>query len=133
MKAMKPFLIALLAYVALVATFESMLGVFQPEPGNTLVIRVADDSGTLNERVVSRLEEGGQLYVAANHWPRAWYRDALENPEVEIAGEKETGDFTAIPVSGAEHERVNEANRLGLGFRFVTGFPPRYFLRLEPR
>ena len=133
MKALKPFLIALLAYVALVATFESLLGYFQPTPGNTLVISVANEDGEMKDRVVSRLEHDGKLYVAANHWPRAWYRDALERPQVEIVSEGESGTYQAVSVSGPEHERVDDANRLGLGFRFMTGFPPRYFLRLDAR
>lgn len=133
MKALKPFLIALIAYAAFVATFESMLGIFQPEPENTLVIRVANDQGEMQDRVVSRLGHDGKLYVAANHWPRAWYNDALERPQVEILSGGEAATYQAVPVTGAEHETVDEANRLGMGFRFVTGFPPRYFLRLDPR
>jgi hypothetical protein len=38
-----------------------------------------------------------------------------------------------VPVVGEEHARVDADNRLGLGFRILTGFPPRYFLRLDPR
>ena len=133
MKALKPFLIALLAYVALVATFESLLGYFQPEPGNTIVISVANDRGEMKDRVVSRIEHDGKLYVAANHWPRAWYRDALERPQVKIASDADAGTYQAVPVTSQEHERIDEANRLGMGFRFITGFPPRHFLRLDPR
>ncbi|MDZ7686978.1 MAG: hypothetical protein U5O39_20150 [Gammaproteobacteria bacterium] len=45
----------------------------------------------------------------------------------------ETKPFTAVPVEGAEHEQVDSDNPLGPVFRILTGFPPRYFLRLEPR
>lgn len=120
-------------YVAIVAAFESSIGILQPTPGSTLVITTFDADGSAHDRVVSRLTSGGQLYVAANHWPRAWYRRALQNPNVQatIAGTK--SDYRAVPVTGAEHARVAADNPLPLAFRVVTGFPPRYFVRLEPR
>ena len=133
MKAIKWIGIALAAYVAIVVVFESLIGVIQPEAGDVLVITTFDGEGSGGDRVVSRLESDGQLYVAANHWPRAWYRRALENPDVEVTIEGAKAERRAVPVSGAEHERVDAANSLGVGFRFVTGFPPRYFLRLDPR
>jgi hypothetical protein len=81
---------------------------------------------------VSRLESDGVVYVAANHWPRAWYERALVNPHVTLSAEGESIDYTAVPVTGAEHDRVNAEHPLGF-LRFLTGFPPRKFLRLEPR
>ena len=73
-----------------------------------------------------------KLYVAANHWPRAWYRRALDNPAVQVSLDGETTAYRAVPVSGEEHDRVDGENSLPLLFRIVTGFPPRYFLRLDP-
>jgi hypothetical protein len=70
--------------------------------------------------------------VAANHWPRAWYERALESPDVQVTIDGETSERRAVPVTGAEHDRVDEDNSLPFVFRVVTGFPPRYFLRLEP-
>ncbi|MAE93400.1 MAG: hypothetical protein CL910_01940 [Deltaproteobacteria bacterium] len=133
MKAVKWFVIVLVAYVGIVVAFESLLGYFQPADENTLVIATADADGTRHERVVSRLESDGKLYVAANHWPRAWYRQALANPEVEVTLGEETSARVAVPVEGAEHERVDGENSLPLPFRILTGFPPRYFLRLDPQ
>lgn len=132
MKALKIVAIVVVVYVAIVAAFESLLGYFQPTAENTLVITTFE-GGTPHDRVVSRLESDGQLYVAANHWPRAWYHRALENPEVQVTRGGETRDYRAVPVTGAEHDRVDADNSLGPFFRFLTGFPPRYFLRLEPR
>lgn len=132
MKALKIAVIVLLVYVAVVFVFESLLGYFQPTAGSTLVITTFEDDGTAHDRVVSRLESNGQLYVAANHWPRAWYERALENPEVQVTLDGEPSDRRAVPVTGAEHDRVDEDNGLPLVFRVLTGFPPRYFLRLEP-
>jgi len=133
MKLLKIAAIAMLVWVGIVVAFESSIGYFQPRAGTTLVITTFDEGGSPHERVVSRLESGGQLYVAANHWPRAWYDRALQNPEVQVTLDGETGDYRAVPVTGAEHDRVERDNRLGLVFRILTGFPPRYFLRLDPR
>jgi len=120
-------------YVGVVVAFESLIGFFQPAGDSTLVITTTDADGTRSDRVLSRLESGGQLYVAANHWPRAWYDQAMKNPDVEIALDGQRTAYRAVPVSGEEHDRVNGENGLGLAFRILTGFPPRYLLRLEPR
>ncbi len=133
MKIVKIVAIAALAYAGIVVAFESMIGYLQPMPGSTLVITTFDADGEPHDRVVSRLESDGRLYVAANHWPRAWYRRALENPDVQVTLDGRRIDYRAVPVSGGEHERVDGENPLGLGFRIVTGFPPRYFVRLDPR
>ena len=133
MRVLKIVAIVLVVYAGIVAAFESSIGYFQPRAGSTLVITTFDRDGTAHERVVSRLTYDGHLYVAANHWPRAWYRRALQNPNVQATLDGKTGDFTAVPVTGAEHDRVDGANRLPLFFRFLTGFPPRYFVRLDPR
>ena len=133
MKALKIVAIGVLVYVGIVVAFESLIGYFQPRAGSTLVITTFDEDETPHDRVVSRLESNGQLYVAANHWPRAWYNRALENPEVMVTLAGEKGDYRAVPVTGVEHDRVAGENSLGLVFRVVTGFPPRYFLRLDPR
>ena len=133
MKALKIAAIAVLVYVGIVVAFESLIGYFQPADASTLVITTFDQDGAPHERVVSRLESDGKLYVAANHWPRAWYKRALENPEVQVTLDGEKKDHRAVPVTGAEHDRVNGDNQLGVMFRFLTGFPPRYFIRLDPR
>jgi F420H(2)-dependent quinone reductase len=133
MRVLKIAAIVVLAYVGLIAAFESLIGVLQPASGSTLVITTSDAGGAAHDRVVSRLQNDGHLYVAANHWPRAWYRRALANPDVSATVDGAKRDYRAVPVTGAEHESVNEANRLPLVFRILTGFPPRYFLRLDPR
>jgi len=133
MKAFKIVAAGVLVYLGIVVAFESLIGYFQPRAGSTLVITTFDADGTAHDRVVSRLESGGQLYVAANHWPRAWYHRALENPDVIVTQDGEKGDYRAVPVTGVEHDRVDRENGLGVVFRILTGFPPRYFLRLDPR
>jgi len=132
MKALKWIAIVLLAYVGIVVAFESLLGVVQPAGDGTLVITTTDPDGTAHERVVSRLESGGKLYVAANHWPRAWYERALQNPEIQIMLDGVKSDRHAVFVKGEEHDRVNADKSLGIVFKILTGFPPRYLLRLDP-
>lgn len=131
MKSCKILLILMLSYVLLIVLFESLLGYFQPENASTLQISTLDDEGKTSSRIVVRIESLGKLYVAANHWPRAWFSDALANPSVQVVSEAEQGRYLAVPILGAEHDRVNEDNSLGLTFRILTGFPPRYFLRLD--
>ena len=123
----------LLVYVGIVVAFEALIGIIQPTAGSTLVITTADEDGTEHERVLSRLESEGRLYVAANHWPRAWYERALENPNVKITLDGATRSYVAVPVGPEEHDRVDAENSLGAVFRVLTGFPPRYFVRLDPR
>ncbi len=133
MKAAKIIAILFLVYIGLVVAFESSLGYFQPAGEGTLVITTTDEDGNTNGRVLARLESNGQLYVAANHWPRAWYNQALENPQVQATIDGEKAAYLAVPVTGEEHDRVNGENSHGMVFRILTGFPPRYFLRLDPR
>ncbi len=132
-KSLKVSLWVLAGYVALVILFESLLGYFQPDGGSTMTITTFDGAGAPHERVVARLESQGQLYVAANHWPRAWYRQALADPRMTVAFQDSVTDYAVVAVSGAEHDRVDDEHSLGLVLRVLTGFPPRYFVRLDPR
>lgn len=134
MKALKIAVIVAFAYVGIVAAFESLIGYLQPKTeGTTLVITTFDPAGAPHDRVVSRLESDGKVYVAANHWPRAWYRRVLANPDVQVTFGGEKKDYRGVPVTGEEHDRVDGNNRLPFFFRILTGFPPRYFVRLDPR
>mgnify|MGYP005847165875 CR=1 FL=1 len=133
MRLLRILAIAALVYVGVVVAFESLLGYFQPANESTLVITTTDEQGRPHDRVLSRIESNGQLYVSANHWPRAWYEQALANPKVQVTIDGKRGDYVAIPVGGAEHELLMAEHPHSLLFRIVTGFPPRYFIRLEPR
>ena len=133
MKALKIAGIVILAWIGIVVLFESLIGIIQPMGEPAIVLTTFDADGTAHDRVVSRLESGGNVYVAANHWPRAWYERALRNPEVQVTRGGETRDYRAEPVTGAEHDRVNADNSLGPVMRVLTGFPPRRFVRLDPR
>lgn len=132
MKVVKWVVVAALVYVGIVVLFESLIGYFQPENQGTLVITTTDGDGNVSERVLSRLESDGRLYVAANHWPRAWYRQVLANPRVQVELEGHKRAYTAVPVEGEEYQRVTDEHELGPVVRFLTGFPPRRLVRLDP-
>ena len=125
--------ILLMVYIGIIISFESLLAYNQPASQGAMVITTEDDEGNYHDQIVARLENDGQLYAAANHWPRAWYRRALANPDVVVALAEGTGPYLAEPVVEDEHRLVNSENRLGLLFRILTGFPPRYFIRLDPQ
>lgn len=111
------------------------IAAFQPENlgGETIVISTTEADGETHERVLSPIDLEGQLFVAANHWPRRWYRLALENPDVRVTRGGETSDYRAVPVSDEERERLLDESGFPLVAYLFTGFAPREFLRLEPR
>ena len=108
---------------------------FQPENlgGETIVLSTTGPDGKSYERVLSPIDEDGQLFVAANHWPRAWYHRALANPEVRVTRGGKNADYRAVPVSDEERERLLDAPGFPLIAYLLTGFAPREFLRLDPR
>ena len=122
----------LLAYVGLVVVFETLLGVLQPDTGDTIVITTTDAHGVSTDRVLWRDFAGGRHYASANHWPRAWYRNALENPRVRVTMDGTTADYIAVPVDDEEHERVAAEIGNGILFKLMVGFAPQRFLRLDP-
>jgi hypothetical protein len=131
MKILRITLVSLvLVYIGSVVLFESWLGYTQPTNTNTLVITTLD-SNQPKDRVLSAVNNDGKLYVSANHWPRDWYRKAKSNPNVEVLYKGEKNLYLAIPVEGAEHDKLMKEHAHPLTFRLLTGFPPRYFLRLD--
>ena len=132
-KGIKLVLILLAVYVGIVVLFEFSLGFFQPESGNTIVIETFDAEGNGYTRVVSLLASASNEYVAVNHWPRAWYGRLEETPRIGVTRDGGQTIFGARMVSGAEHDRVQADNPTPFAFRFLTGFSPRYFVRLDPK
>jgi hypothetical protein len=124
-----------LAYVGSIVWFEAQLGMNQPQGSTSIVIATFNEDNERHDRVVRLERIDGQNYIAANHWPRAWYKQALGNPNVEVKmpGNDAFASYLAVPLEGAEEERIREIYSFGFEFRFRTGFPPRYFLRLDPR
>ena len=131
-KTLKTILILIGLYAASVALFESLLGYFQPENQTTLVVTTFDAGDVGADRVLVRIEHEGELFVAVNHWPRQWYGRLLGNDQVRVRYEDIDARYTASKVLDAEAEALDAARPLGLGFRVLTGFPPRHFVRLTP-
>ena len=132
MKAVKIIAILLGVWVAIVVIFETLIGTMQPTSADSVTITTFDADGNSFDRVLSALDSGGRFYVAVNHWPRAWYRRLLENPEVRITRNEETRDYLAVRVSGEEAERVERQYPRGPVIGFLMGYAPRYFIRLDP-
>jgi len=113
----------------------AIVAAFQPEDigVETIVLTTIDAAGEPHGRVLSPIDHDGRLFVAANHWPRAWYRRALENPDVSVTRDGETTDYRAVPVSEEQRERLLDESGFPLVAYVFTGFAPRQFLRLDPR
>lgn len=124
-----------LAYVASIVWFEAQLGYNQPQGSTSLVIATFNADDERHERVLRLEQIDGENYIAANHWPRGWFNQAVDNPHVEVKmpGEDEFEPYLAVLLEGAEEERIADIYSFGFEFRFRTGFPPRYFMRLDPR
>jgi hypothetical protein len=141
MKLPKVFAIVLGAYLVLVVAFESLVGFMgkrQAEHGvepdeHWLVITTTDGDGHASKTVIGGVESDGHVYVSANHWPRGWFNRAMEHPDVEVTRAGETKPYLATQVGGEERERVAAQYQLPWVVRFLSGFPPRSFLRLDPR
>src|SRR5262245_25871016 len=89
---------------------------FQPENvgGETIVLVTTDADGESHERVLSPIDDAGRLFVAANHWPRAWYHRAFEHLDVSVTRNGETTDYRAVPVSEEERERLLDESDFSL-------------------
>jgi len=141
MRALKVLAIALVAYAGIIVAFECLVGFMgkrQAEHGvaageHWVVITTTGEDGSKRDTVVAGVESAGHLYVSANHWPRGWYNRAVKNPDVEITRGGEKGAYRAIPVDGEERARIAADYPLPWAIRLLTGFPPRSFLRLDPR
>ncbi len=132
MKLLKIVLITLGIYAGLVVIFESLLGYFQPQSQTTLIIITDDGEGRENNRVLQQLSSEGNIYVAANHWPRAWYHDVLDRPNVKATINDETANYLVTKVSKTEHKTLATEFAPSIWFRILTGFPPREFVKLTP-
>ncbi len=134
MRLIRYLLVLLVLYASVVVAFESLIGYVQPQQeGRTIVLTTYDEDANAHERVVTLLTSQEKWYVGVNHWPRAWWRRTLENPNVLVTKDGVTEPYTATTVEGAEHDQVAADNPMPIHMRALMGFPPRYFVRLDPQ
>lgn len=124
--------VALLGYVGFVAVMEAAIGTIQPEMEGGVVLTTTDAAGQTSQVTLAGFEFEEKLYVSSNHWLRGWYKRARANPRVEVIVEGVPTPRVAVPVEGAERDRLAEAYRMGFVLRFICGFAPSRFLRLDP-
>ena len=139
MKLLKLITFIFVGYVSLVFFFEAVfLGLFQPtiesERLKNLVMTTTDSTGHPDSRKITYVVVDGRIYVSAHHWPRAWYHQAIKDPNVVVDLKGYKSDYLAVPVAGQEFQSVSEAFPLPFVVRFLMGFPPqRNILRLDPQ
>jgi len=130
----------LLAYVVVVIGFEIfvvMMGNAHAERGvsedeNWVTLTTFNAQGEAIDTIMGGVRVNEQLYVAANHWPRAWINRAIARPDVLVTLRGQQENYRAFTLDAAERAEVVEVYRFPFLFRMLTGFPPRVFLRLEP-
>ena len=133
MKVLKWLGVLLGVYVGLVVLFESSIGYFQPTYDGVLSLTVYEEDESAHVRVLSRIEHAGNLYVAVNHWPRSWFYALQENPKIRVVYDEEEFVGAAVVVDDvAEKAGLDAAFPVPFFFRFLTGFPPRHYVRLVP-
>ena len=139
MKLLKLIIYIFFGYVSLVFFFEAVfLGLLQPtiesERLKNLVMTTTDSKGHPDPRKITYVVVDGGIYVSAHHWPRAWYHQAIKDPNVVVDLKGYKSDYLAVPVAGREFQSVSEAFPLPFVVRFLMGFPPqRNILRLDPQ
>ena len=106
---------------------------FQPEMGDVVVLTTTDAHGVSVERVLTPIDDDGKIYLSANHWPRAWFRRAVANPDVQVRRGEETRDYRVVGISGDELAGIVERHAHPFLVSVGMGFAPREFIRLDPR
>lgn len=126
-------------YVGLGLLADGLIGYFQPQTEDTIVITTYDAEGA-HDTVLSLRDDDDQLWVESGHWFRGWYHRLLENPDVEVTfpdGRRES--FTAVPVNTPEAVALMEklmGKGDGYGYwigRTILLFAPIKPVRLDPR
>jgi hypothetical protein len=123
----------LVGYVAFVLIAELLIWRLQPDMDGGVTITVTDADANPVERNLAGFEYDSRLYVASNHWLQHWYNLAIENPQVEVTRNGVRGSFNVTVVAGDEQTSLSRAYEMGFILRFICGFAPSKFLRLDPR
>lgn len=139
MKLVRLIAILIVAYVGLGLLADAAIGWFQPQGGNTAVLRTFDPSGGSKDTVLGLLDDHGQLWVESGHWFRGWYRRVVANPDVELVRGGQAAPYRATPLDTPE--AVDTVTRLmGKGSssrywiaRTLLLFAPIRPVKLDPR
>ena len=132
MEIAKVLLSVFLVYVGFVALMEGLIGFIQPHMDGGVRLTTTDAYGRTSERMLAGARLEGKLYIASNHWLRGWYHQALAEPRVQAEVDGAQAAYSAVPIEGEERARVSDAYRMGFVLRFICGFAPSRFLRLDP-
>ncbi len=133
MQILKVLLIMFFVYVGFVALMEALIGYIQPNMDDGVRLTTTDAEGKASARMLAGARLDGKLYIASNHWLRGWYHQALAEPRVLAEVDGVQAAYSAVPIKGEERARVSDAYRMGFVLRFICGFAPSKFLRLDPR
>jgi len=139
MKLVRVLAMLLALYVGLGLLADAAIGWFQPQGGNTAVLRTFDASGGSKDTVLGLLDDRGQLWVESGHWFRGWYRRVVANPDVELVRGGQAAPYRATPLDTPE--AVDTVTRLmGKGSssrywiaRTLLLFAPIKPVKLDPR
>lgn len=139
MKIVRVVAIVLGVYLVLGLLIDAAIGYFQPQLGNTAVLRTFGPEGRPTETVLGLLDDNGQLWVESGHWFRGWYERALAHPDVELIRGDQVTPYRAVPVDTPEAVDL-VARRMGKGqgasywvMRAMLLFAPIKPVRLDPR
>ncbi len=138
MKFLRIAVIAFGVYIVLGLLIDAAIGRFQPQGGNTAVLRTFADDGP-KDTVLGLLDDNGQLWVESGHWFRGWYHRAVANPDVELIRGESVAPYRAVPIDAPE--AVDTVTRLmgkgqGAGYwvgRTMLLYAPIKPVRLDPR
>ena len=139
MKLVRLVAILVAIYVGLGLVADAAIGWFQPQGGNTAVLRTFDASGDAKDTVLGLLDDHGQLWVESGHWFRGWYRRVVANPDVELVRAGQAAPYRATPTDTPE--AVDTVSRLmgkGTSSRYWIArtlllFAPIRPVKLDPR
>lgn len=139
MKIARIVAIVLGVYVILGLVLDAAIGYFQPQRGNTAVLRTFDEGGQSKDTVLALLEDNGQLWVESGHWFRGWYNRVKANPDVELVRGGQAAPYRAVPMDSPEAlDQVTKLMGKGDGARYWVArtmllFAPIKPVRLDPR
>lgn len=132
------FLVLLGIYISLGLTFDALVGYFQPQSVETLVLQTRGDDCQWIDTVLTARDNGEELWVESGHWFRGWYNRLLKNPHVYVTRHDKHSRYQAVPVN--TDEMVDSMTRLmgkGQGMDYWIGrtlllYAPIKPVRLDP-